>query len=228
MRIKINHPQTALERQVQKTSKAIERLERLSEEESKAREKARQESEKARQESEKARLKSEKEWEDFRIAQEDFRKSQEDFRKSMKAMQKELGGVSNSNGEVAESYFINSFTKSMYFAGQEYDEISHNLRKKIKKLNLHGEYDLVLYNCTSVVIIEIKYNADKDDVEGLLHKAPVFKQLFPQYSTYDIYLGLAALHIDAITEKESLKQGIAVIKQIGDSMVINDAHLKVF
>jgi len=210
MRIK-NHPQrTTLEqtwKQVRRTLEAVERLELLSEKENKEREKA--------------RLKSEKEW-------EDFRKAQEDFRKSMKAMQKELGGVSNSNGEVAESYFINSFTKSMYFAGQEYDEISHNLRKKIKKLNLHGEYDLVLYNCTSVVIIEIKYKADKDDVTGLLHKAPVFKQLFPQYSNYDIYLGLAALHIDAITEKESLKQGIAVIKQIGDSMVINDEYLKVF
>ena len=232
MRIKVNHPRTALERQVQKTSKAIERLERLSEEESKAREKARQESEKARQESERARQESEAKAERARQESEkvweNFRKDQEDFRKSMKAMQKELGGVSNSNGAVAESYFINSFSNNMYFAGQEYDEISHNLRKKIKKLNLQSEYDLVLYNCTSVVIIEIKYKADKDDVEGLLHKAPIFKQLFPQYSNYDIYLGIAALHIDSITEKESLKQGIAVIKQIGDNMVINDAHLKVF
>jgi len=143
-------------------------------------------------------------------------------------MQRDIGGVSNSNGAVAESYFINSFAKSMSFAGQEYDAIDSNIRRKIKKNNLQAEYDLVLYNCSSIVIIEIKYKADKDDVESLLHKAPVFKQLFPQYVNYDLYLGLAALHIDDITEKESLKQGIAVIKQVGDAVVINDAQLKVF
>jgi hypothetical protein len=155
-------------------------------------------------------------------------KLKEEFWKTHKAMQKELGGVSNSNGAVAESYFINSFSNSMSFAGQEYDAYDSNLKRKIKKLNLQGEYDLVLYNCNSIVIIEIKYKADKDNVEDLLQKAPIFKQLFPQYANYDIYLGLAALHIDSLTERESLKQGIAVIKQVGDAMVINDAHLKVF
>jgi len=151
-----------------------------------------------------------------------------ELRESIKAMQKEMGGISNSNGEVAESYFVNSFTNNMYFAGQEYDTLDSNLKRKIKKLNLQGEYDLVLYNCKSIVIIEIKYKAQKDHVEDLLDKTPIFKQLFPQYSNYDFYLGLAALHIDSITEKESIKQGIAVIKQVGNTMVINDAHLKVF
>jgi len=147
---------------------------------------------------------------------------------AIKAMQKELGGISNSNGAIAESYFVNSFTNAMQFAGQEYDEMDYNLRKKNKKLNLQGEYDLVLYNCTSVVIIEIKYKADKEDIEELLEKAPIFKQLFPQYANFDLYLGLAALHFNKKVEKDSIKQGIAVIKQIGDTMVINDAHLKVF
>jgi hypothetical protein len=41
-------------------------------------------------------------------------------------------------------------------------------------------------------------------------------------------LGLAGLHINVTAEKEALKKGIAVIKQVGNAMVINDAHLKVF
>ncbi|MCL2434552.1 MAG: hypothetical protein FWD09_00250 [Lentimicrobiaceae bacterium] len=147
---------------------------------------------------------------------------------AIKAMQKELGGISNSNGAIAESYFVNSFANAMQFAGQEYDEIDYHIRKKNKKLNLQGEYDLVLYNCTSVVIIEVKYKADLEDIGELLEKAPIFKQLFPQYANFDLYLGLAALHFNKKVEKESIKQGVAVIKQIGDAMVINDAHLKVF
>jgi len=151
-----------------------------------------------------------------------------DFHKSMKAMQKELGGVGNSNGAVAESYFVNSFTKSMQFAGQEYDSISPYLKKKVKSLNLQGEYDLVLYNCTSVVIIEVKYSAERKHVERLLKKMPIFKQLFPEYANFDFYLGLAALHFEGNTESEAIDHGIAVIKQVGDNMVINDEHLKVF
>ena len=147
---------------------------------------------------------------------------------SIKAMHRELGGISKSNGEVAESYFINSFDKSMQFAGQKYDEISSNLRKKISEINLQGEYDLVLYNCTSVVIIEIKYKARKEDVEELLNKAPTFKQLFPEYANYDIYLGLAGFHVNITAEKEAIKKGVAIIKQVGNNMVINDGHLKVF
>ena len=150
------------------------------------------------------------------------------FTKSMKEMQKEIGGISKSNGEMAESYFINSFDKSMQFAGQKYDSLGKNVTLKNKALKLQGEYDLVLYNCSSVVIIEIKYKARKEDVEELEAKAFSFKQLFPEYAHYDIYLGLAGLHINVTAEKEALKKGIAVIKQEGDSVVINDGHLKVF
>ena len=207
---------------LQETSKLQKENERLLKEQFAEIRQIFKEAEKARKESDARAEKAHKE-SDARTE-----KLKEEFWKTHKAMQKELGGVSNSNGAVAESYFINSFSNSMSFAGQEYDAYDSNLKRKIKKLNLQGEYDLVLYNCNSIVIIEIKYKADKDNVEDLLQKAPIFKQLFPQYANYDIYLGLAALHIDSLTERESLKQGIAVIKQVGDAMVINDAHLKVF
>ena len=152
----------------------------------------------------------------------------QEFRDSMKAMQQEVGGIGKSNGAVAESYFVNSFTNSMQFAGQEYDNMDHHSRRSSKRLNLKGEYDLVLYNCRSVVIIEIKYNARQKDVVKLLKKAPVFKQLFPQYANFDLYLGLAAFHFEEHTESDAMENGIALIKQVGENMVIYDEHLRVF
>jgi len=176
--------------------------------------------------------KEEKEWQEFHNSMNASRKKEEqeweEFRKSMKAMQKEVGGIGHSNGAVAESYFVNSFTKTMQFAGQMYDSMDHPCKRKVKSLNLQGEYDLILYNCTSVVIIEIKYSAEKKHVGWLLKDAAIFKQLFPQYANLDLYLGLAALHFEEDTEKEAINQGIAVIKQVGDNMVIYDEHLKVF
>jgi len=170
-----------------------------------------------------------KEWkESMKAMKAESEKEWEEFRASMKAMQKELGGISKSNGEVAESYFQNSFRESMQFAGQKFYGISPNLRKADDRLNLKGEYDLVLYNCTSVVIIEIKYKSREKDVKELLEKMPTFKQLYPEYATYNLYLGIAALHVTSAAEKACIEQGIAVIKQVGESMVIVDTHLKVF
>jgi hypothetical protein len=155
-------------------------------------------------------------------------RSTKETERFLKDLSKQVGGVSNSNGDVAESYFINSFEKHLFFAGQDYDSFMRNLEKKNKKINLQAEYDLVLYNCSSVAIIEIKYKADKDDVEQVIKKADTFKKLFPEYKDYAIYLGLAGLHINKDAEKKAIKQGVGIIKQVGKNMVINDAHLKVF
>jgi len=158
----------------------------------------------------------------------EMRKSTEDLKRGAKVMQKELGGIGRSNGAVAETYFVNSFSKSMEFAGQKYDSLDSGLKRKIKSLNLQGEYDLLLYNCTSVAIIEIKYSAEKKHIGWFLKRVAIFKQLFPQYANFDLYLGLAALHFKEGTEEETIANGIAIIKQVGKSMVIYDAHLKVF
>ena len=146
----------------------------------------------------------------------------------VKNLSKQLGGMGNSNGDVAETYFRNSFAKSMYFAGQDFDHIDAPLKRKNKKLNLQAEYDIVMYNGASVAIIEIKYKVDKEDVDSTLEKVQVFKKLFPQYQDYAIYLGLAGLSIEANAEKKAIKQGIGIIKQVGDTVVINDAHLKAY
>ena len=42
------------------------------------------------------------------------------------------------------------------------------------------------------------------------------------------YLGLAALTFEDHVEQNCIDQGIAVIKQVGDTVVINDEHLKVY
>jgi len=133
-----------------------------------------------------------------------------------------------SEEEVAESFFTNFFSNGMSFAGKEYNMITYKYIRSNRKLNLRGVFDFTLNNSDSVMLIEIEYQANKNNVAELLNKACVFRQLHPIYANRDLYLGLAALHFDTETEQESIKQGIAIIKQVGDSVIINDAHLKVF
>jgi len=141
---------------------------------------------------------------------------------------REIGGITHSNGEVAESYFINSFKKYPYFAGQDFQYLDSKKSCYSKVLDLQDEYDLVLTNGVSIVIIEIKYKARKDDVEQVLKKAETFRKLQPLYKDFAIYLGLAGLHVYQNAEKEAIKHGIAVIKQVGKTMMVNDKNVKVF
>jgi len=147
--------------------------------------------------------------------------------KRMKRMEETIGSWANNFGSFAEEYFFNSFDYGQQiFFGETFDTIEKDLKPKSKKLQ--DEYDLVLFNCSSVAIIEVKFKAHKNDLPKILKKAETFRILCPDYKDFKIYLALASMSYYPELEQECIKQGIAFIKQVGDIVVIHDAHLKVF
>jgi hypothetical protein len=147
--------------------------------------------------------------------------------KAIREMQKRVGTWENNHGSFAEEYFFNSFEKGQQnFFFFFFDEISKNLKLVWK--NLKDEYDIVLYNNDAVAIIEVKFKAHKNDIDTVLKKAETFRILSPNYKDFKIYLGLASMSFYPALEQECIEQGIAVIKQVGDTVVINDENLKVF
>jgi hypothetical protein len=149
------------------------------------------------------------------------------YEKRMKRMDEEMGKWSNNQGCFAEEYFYNSFDYGQQnFFGEEFDEIKKGL--KSYKNKIEDEYDIVLLNSVSVAIIEVKYKAHEKDVPTVLKKAETFKILFPDYKEFKIYLGLASMVFYPELEQKCIEEGIAIIKQVGDTVVINDKHLKVF
>jgi len=161
-----------------------------------------------------------------RRMQETDRRLQETDR-IMKELQKTVGGITNSQGAFAEEYFFNSFEKGKTnFFGEKFDEISKQLKNRWQ--GIEDEFDIVLYNHSSVAIIEVKYKAHTKDIPTVLKKAETFRILFPQYKDFKIYLGFASMSFYPELEQECIEQGIAVIKQVGENVVINDTNLKVF
>jgi len=153
--------------------------------------------------------------------------SQKETDRQMKELQKTVGGVTNNQGSFAEEYFFNSFENGKKnFFGEKFDEVVKNLSSFWQ--GLKDEYDIVLYNHASVAIIEVKYKAHLNDIPTVLKKAETFRILFPHYKDFKIYLGLASMSFYPELEQECTEQGIAVIKQVGDTVVINDTKLKVF
>jgi hypothetical protein len=164
-----------------------------------------------------------------RIVKETSRQMKETDRR-MKELQKELGGIGRSNGDFAEEYFFNAFERGeKNFFGEEFDEITKNIRFDGKAFgSIAAEYDIVLLNGKSIGIIEAKYKAHREQIQEVIQKAETFRMNLPKYQHYQIYLGLAALTFEERVEADCIRQGIAIIKQMGDSVVINDAHLKAF
>ena len=153
----------------------------------------------------------------------------------MKEIEKTMGGWSNNHGSFAEEYFYSSFAKGeCNFFGEKYDLIERNIksvRKDLKDENgkeLKDEYDIVMYNSYSVAIVETKFTAHTDNIAKILKKAETFKILFPYYKEYKIYLGFASLNFHPKVESYCLGKGIAVVKQVGETVVIHDGQLKAF
>ena len=125
----------------------------------------------------------------------------------------------------AEEYFINAFKhgKKTFF-GEKFD----SCRKNVPGFSYEDEYDIVLLNGQSVGIIEVKYRVHDKDVANVIRKVKSFKINYPEYHHHRFYLGLASLVFADKVEDACIDKGIAVIKQVGDTVVINDGHLKVF
>jgi hypothetical protein len=157
--------------------------------------------------------------------QEETAKRQEETGKQIDQLQKTVGGLGNNLGKFAEEYFFSSFEKGQRnFFGENFDKI----RKQIRGIELEDEYDILLINGKSVGIIEVKFKAHESDVPKVLRKTGTFRVNFPEYKNHQVYLGLATMSFYPELEEECIKEGIAIIKQVGDSVVINDKHLKVF
>jgi len=149
---------------------------------------------------------------------------------SVKNLSKEMKGIGMSNGYFAEDYFINAFENGRRtFLGENFDRIEKNLKIRAGFTGkIDAEYDIVLINGKYVSIIEVKYRAYEDYIDKIIKKAVTFRENFPAFANHKIYLCIAALSYPNDVEQKFIDNGIAVIKQVGDTVVINDENLKVF
>ena len=139
--------------------------------------------------------------------------------KKIKELARNIGGISDSNGLAAEQMIYNSLEKDMKFAGIEFHYIETNKHKKIKSLNLEGEFDIVLTNCDTISLIETKHRVRIQDVIKLAtEQVNNFRKLFSEYAKYNIILGIGGASFDKDAIKEAKEYGIGVIQIINDKV----------
>jgi len=157
-----------------------------------------------------------------------LKESRADYDQRMKDLNEKIGSWSNNHGFIAEEYFFNSFEQGKQnFFGEHFDTIRRNV-KPHENIIKDDEYDIVMINGKSVAIIEVKFKAHENDIPDVLNKVETYRANFPKHAHLKIYLGLASKSFYSQLEKACNKAGIAIIKQVGDKIIINQDNLKVY
>jgi len=129
-----------------------------------------------------------------------------------------VGGIGQNNGDVAESFFYETIANTMKIGELDFDIIEKNVKRKNRRQNLEGEYDIILTNSESVALLEIKYKLHPNDIEKIVNKKiPVFKKLFPEKRDYKLYIGVAGLTIPDVSRKLAFDYGFFVLTHGGET-----------
>ncbi len=156
----------------------------------------------------------------FKETDKMFKKTDKDFQELkhiIKDLNKQIGGIGNSNGAFAEEFFYHGFDATMQVNGIKYDYIVRNQNKKIK--DIKGEYDIVLTNKNKILVVEVKYKLNRDQVIAFYEKKlPKFKTLFSEFKEFTIYGAVASLSFAKNSQKTAEECGLLVFTQSGDNI----------
>ena len=165
---------------------------------------------------------------------EQMRKTDEQLRamiaetdKKQKKTDAKIDGIDKNSGYHAEQYFQNALANKLSFGRIKYDYMTPNLTYQRKDKT--AEFDIALFNGKSVAIIEAKNRIHPDFIKEIAEeKVAQFRKYFPAYKDYDLYLGVAGFSFAKKVEEEAKKYGVGIIRQVGNSVEIDDSNLKVY
>ena len=131
-----------------------------------------------------------------------------------------LSGIGINLGHAAEEFFSYSLQKNKKLGKISFDAVA--LQLKGHKGRVQDEFDVVMYNGDSVGLVEIKHKVHPSDIEQLIsRKLPNFRALFPKYACSAIYLGIAGMSFPQEVADMAEREGIAVLRQVGDVLSMN-------
>lgn len=128
------------------------------------------------------------------------------------------GKLGNRLGEFAESQVRPAAVRLFQERGIAIRELSTNISVQDGTEGL--EIDLLVVNGTEAVAIEVKSKLSQADVDEHIERLGKIKRFMPRFANTRILGAVAALVIPADVARYAYRQGIFVIAQAGNDMVI--------
>lgn len=123
---------------------------------------------------------------------------------------------SSTTGNMIEGLMSSSATEMFQKAGYDIHSMTKNLVRKSKALNESMEVDVLLYNDTSAIAIEVKANCRKNDIDRFIQQMEKFKRLFPEYKNKEVMLAIAAINFENGVDNYAHERGLIVVRTNSD------------
>jgi len=160
-----------------------------------------------------------------RILTEKFKETAEQSKETDKQI-RELNKLFTSQwGKLVESLVDGDLVKLLRQKGIQVERTAQRVEGNHQGENF--EYDIIAYNGTEIVIVEVKTTLRPDDVNDFHRKLWKSKTYLPEYKEKVIYGALAYITADGSSHRMAEKLGFFVIRAIGSSAsIINKESFK--
>lgn len=156
-----------------------------------------------------------------RLLKEQSQKTDQQIR----TVNQQLGKLGNRLGEFVEWQIRPAAVRLFRERGIDVSELSSDL--SVQKGDDGLEINLLVVNGTEAIAIEVKSKLTKADVDEHLERLDKFKRLLPRYQNLEILGAVAAMVTPLEVANYAYRQGLFVIAQSGDNLVIlNDQRFK--
>lgn len=146
----------------------------------------------------------------------DLRESTNALRESTKRMGEQLGGISNNQGAVAEDFFYNSLLERPQVGPFKFSKITPHW--VVGSKGKQTEFDLVLVNGKSVVVVEVKYKLHPAHIDKLTDQLKAFRKLNPEFKGFELYGALAGLSVPSAVRAAAAERGYMVLQRKGEAL----------
>lgn len=157
---------------------------------------------------------------------ERFLKEQnKETQRQIRLVNQELGSLGNRLGEFLEWQVRPAAVRLFQERGIAVRELLRDI--SVNDGNEGIEVDLLVVDTTQAVAIEVKSKLTKSDVDEHLERLNKFKRLLPRYQNIQLLGAVAAMVTPSEIARYAYRQGLFVITQSGEDLVIvNDTQFQ--
>lgn len=151
--------------------------------------------------------------------QETDRRMQETDRKL-----KELANqFTSQSGHIIEGLMEPSAISMFQEKGYDIDRCWKNFKKYSKEKGWKIEADLLLLDDKIAIVVEVKINCTRRDIDHFIKQMGKFKDLCPEYADKEILAAIAAVNYDRGADTYAHEQGLFVIRVSNDNIFTLDS-----
>jgi hypothetical protein len=162
--------------------------------------------------------------------QETDRKFQDSFEENEKLLrqnQKMMSDLGRKFGKIIEHMFIPNLKEQFNALNYEFGKSSTNVFIENKEHNIYTEIDVFLENGDCALAVEIKTQANIDDIREHVERMEKLRRYFDLHNDKRKLFGaVAAAIIPDNVHAFALKNGFYVIRQLGDNISIEEPQNK--